>query len=650
MRGISIRFGPEPDKAEAETPAPEPAPTPTPEPAPSPQSEPTPVAQDPPPDPQPPAPADEEEEVFDDIDLQDKIEETEQQNQETIETLGEQRTMDFNWRGRLDPSDSDSTSILDSGSLRINPDIVRQPDIKLDPNLFAKMKKFTDSEPNQPINLSVEDSELPIINRLGCGYNVFGHYASNASVRNPVLNLRKLVEDKRAVAFSIRTYRTVSTVAESVRDYSKKVTHKAGVKGGYLCFNGSITTSFSSEQLKQTMNYYATHDQVYQMYKTYILAMTDYKNYLTPDAYKAINSNDISANQLFHDFGHFVLVNAIIGGKVSTAITNTSTSSKTIDNFELDTKASCNVIYANISGSYSNQTSKTKSSYDSTKKLDITFQGGEPISKDALEDPARMRQWEQSLATQGELIAFDEESTCLIPIWELCDNSSRADYLENEFIKLAQVNDSDMPIPTHYQRKYVTAINIGMNTDDQKARAEAAMGGRVVIEPELNHKAGGQYVYLGIEYGPAGDYAGALTDLLISTHHKGSWHEFAHHEQTDDYVLVRKNEQASGKYTVRWCNLNHEAGGDSLYLYASFAYSPRKAPIYDVMVYDATVETGTGDMDICIPAVLNYAEENGWEVVNFAFSETPANLNHNAGGNRLFLLVKKDYSMILPSE
>lgn len=389
-----------------------------------------------------------------------------------------------------------------------------------------------------------------------------------------------------------------------------------------------------------------------QKYKTYIKGMAPYRNYLTKDAAYALNNSSVSPEKVFQTYGHYVLVQSIVGGKIVYNYVNNSTSSQSFENFKIDVEATFNAIIAKASGSYGMERSETSNAFDSTCTITSRVEGGTKIAAGALLDNSEFLQsWSDSLENEGNLVAFPKDKMSLIPIWELCNDPNRAAELEEAFAIQAKGYENSLPQAAHYKHRYVTAINLGLNSDQQKARSEAAMDGRQVLEPHANHEAGGQFCFLSVQWSEPGEWKNAITDLLVSKKHEGVWYEFAHHGQKDGYALVIKNESAKkGTYQPKWCNLNYEAGGDEIYLYAGFNFATRKAPIYDIMIYDANELAGIPNNDYAQQEakVKQFAQENGWEIVNFAFSEVPANLNHNAGGHRLFLLVKKDYSMMVP--
>ena len=200
-----------------------------------------------------------------------------------------------------------------------------------------------------------------------------------------------------------------------------------------------------------------------------------------------------------------------------------------------------------------------------------------------------------------------------------------------------------MPVQKHQLYKYLVELCLGVQDNPQKAREEATQkNNSILIDTELNKDAGGEYIYLARINGEPGDWSDAITDILISTKFKDHDHEFNHNEKKDWYrILVKTNQLGNRTFTRNWCDLNHCADGDSLWLYYTKSLGEKKSPIYDIMVYDAGSKKKKG-YDVCLADAKQAAADDGWEIVCFAHSNTPADLNHNAGGNALFLFVKKD--------
>lgn len=202
------------------------------------------------------------------------------------------------------------------------------------------------------------------------------------------------------------------------------------------------------------------------------------------------------------------------------------------------------------------------------------------------------------------------------------------------------VYTSDFKKGTTVRREYIKAINLGVNGTDQDARVEAIRNGRKLYQPQVNEGVAADYIYIGAAFGEKGDTKDAITDLVMSREHKGEWNEFNHNGNPGAYTIVRKHDEASGAYTEALCDLNG-AVGDKLFLYVSYEKTSKKAPIYEMMIYDA----GKVGAQTAIQGVTRYAQDNGWEIVHFENSNDIADLNAGLDdANRMYLLYKKDYS------
>lgn len=493
------------------------------------------------------------------------------------------------------------------------------------------------------LNPTVEDASIPMINRLGCGYDVFGNTAANKYVREPVLDLRRLLADGLVQATRVDHSDTIDTISESIKEYTKKITNKAGVKGGYLCFKGSVDMNFSSEEQKRESNYFATFEHILQRYRTYIVGRTNLKDYIIPEVAEDLADRNRSVEDLFKTYGHYVMVNTIVGGKVVYNCTCTSTAISSYDTFQIEARASCDDVFANFETSYGNQTTTETKQFNRNKWTKIYSDGGDySLTEAGLRDKDFVQAWEQTLEKKGALVAFDKDVNCLIPIWELCPDQARAEELKAAFEAKARSYEGELPDQKHQSREYLGLLRLGVQTDAQKARKEAVGDHAILIDTDLNLNAGGENIYLAKVCVP-GRPGLAITDILISTKHEGQKHSFNHNGQEDQYsLLIKANEYWGGTtYHTKWCDLNYGAGGDKIWLYYTYATGKNKTPIYDIMVYDAGSKKAKG-YDSCLIAAKKAAEEGGWEIVCFAHSTTPADLNHNAGGNALFLFIKRE--------
>jgi|GEM_PF-3807968 len=528
--------------------------------------------------------------------------------------------------------------------IRIKPIVQNNPPMQ-NPELDKEaIEKFLNAKKGATITAAVEDSSIPMINKLGCGYDVFGKKATNYYVKEPVLDLRKLLADGKVQATRLDSTSTRETISQSIKEYAKQVTHEASVKGGYLCFKGAVDTNFKTEQQKEESNYFATYECIFQKYRTYILGSTNLQGYVIPRVAEDLANRKRSAEDLFRTYGHYVMVNIIVGGKAVYNCTSSSKALSSFDSFQIAARASYNSVLGNIDAKYKNTTAKEEKQFNSEKRDSFYSEGGKySLRKENMKDPNFVKNWEETLGTGGALIDFDEGANCLIPIWEFCPDKDRAEELKKAFEKQCRDYADSLPVQKHQLYKYLVELCLGVQDNPQKAREEATQkNNSILIDTDLNKDAGGEYIYLARINGEPGDWSDAITDILISTKFKDHDHEFNHNEKKDWYrILVKTNQLGNRTFTRNWCDLNHCADGDSLWLYFAKNLGEKKAPIYDIMVYDAGSKKKKG-YDVCLADAKQAAADGGWEIVCFAHSNTPADLNHNAGGNALFLFVKKD--------
>jgi len=87
-------------------------------------------------------------------------------------------------------------------------------------------------------------------------------------------------------------------------------------------------------------------------------------------------------------------------------------------------------------------------------------------------DPQILSKWESTLEEHGTLVEFGNTTARpLIPIWELCDNSTRANYLKAEFDKLNLAQGNQWPT-----EKYVVDIVFVADKDSWTARSKCPPG------------------------------------------------------------------------------------------------------------------------------------------------------------------------------
>ncbi|TJX12867.1 hypothetical protein E9840_11700 [Tissierella creatinini] len=505
----------------------------------------------------------------------------------------------------------DSTSGTKLPDIKI-PDIKQPELIKphidiskiISPDLTRLIPTWGLAEKGKAYKVTSSEADIPVVMRIGRGYNVFGKYASVESLKQSVLDTAKLIKDQRMERIRIDQGGNSQITSESIRSYSNQISTKLGASGSYFGFGGSVSSNFDSSRTEKLNNYFSTYSYIVQKYGVYVTGSTNLKNYLNPEAKSMINNNSISADTVFDNYGHYVLVDSITGGRVDYSITANSKSSTSYENFKIATKADFNVAIFKAGGSAEYQSVKNKSSYDSNKQVTLnSYGGGFTLNTGQfLNDPQILSKWEATLEESGTLVEFGNTTAkALVPIWELCDDSNRANYLKAEFEKLNLAHGNQWPM-----EKYVTDI-VFVSGKNQMATRSLCPPGYMLVDADLNAGAGGNFIYLCYKLGENIDEA--ITDLFLEYTGSGAGADSGYVNHNANYAV----------YTRIASDLNQGSGGGFIYLW----YSKEKTlpPIKDV---------GVAFND---PSSANPE----WDTVLWNNSQSPADVNKSVGGKYIYI-------------
>ncbi len=464
----------------------------------------------------------------------------------------------------------------------------------------------------QPNAVHPDEASLPIVMRLGRGYNVFGKLASVDSLKNAVLDINRLVADQRVERIRFDTSDNQQIVAESIKKYSEKMSTKIGASGKYFFFGGSAASNFSNERTHELNTYFSTYTYLVKKYGVYINAATNLKDYLLPEVKQFINDPNRSANDVFGNYGQYILIDSVTGGRVDYSISAKANKSTSFKNFSMATKAGFNAIVMRVGGEAGYGKIKNREQFDSSKDEQLTSQGGAMGLSlgQFVNDPQTLANWEATLEDNGTLIAFGETGArALIPIWEMCDDPQRADYLKAEFEKINASQEKQWPT-----QKYITDIAFVMHKSANIARSKCPAG-YYLIDRDLNKGAGGRYIYLC--YKLSEDRSQAITDLFLT------YSEHVFYDVFSDKTLSMSHNSNVADYTRIQVDLNSGAGGDFIYLWTTKA--PTREPLTALEVI--------------------YSEPNAsheeWQFVKWQNGSDPADVNRSVGGDFITLLFQR---------
>ncbi len=454
------------------------------------------------------------------------------------------------------------------------------------------------------MKVTMDEADIPVVMRVGRGYDVFGKYASVDSLKQPVLDTTKLIQDQKMERIRFDQGENRQIISESIRSYSNSISTKISASGSYFGFGGSVKANFDSKRTQELNNYFSTFSYVVKKYGVYVNGTTDLKNYLTNDARQMINDSSVAASTVFANFGHYVLVDTITGGRVDYSITASSKASTSYENFKTAAKADFNAVIFSAGGSGSYQNVKNKSEYDSDKEQTLHSYGGEFTLNinQFLTDPQILSKWEATLEDKGTLVDFGSTTArALVPIWELCDNPTRAASLKAEFEKQNLAQGNQWPL-----QKYVTDIVFVSDKNEWNARSKCPPGYQL-INADLNAGAGGNFIYLCYKLDE--NINEAYTDLFMEYRGSAAPPEAKLLNHNANYVYYVRNGQ----------DLNEGSGGAFIYLWTS---------------REQTLPPITG-ISVAFDNPNNVNPE--WTSVYWQNTQSPADVNKSVKGKYIFI-------------
>ncbi len=579
-----------------------------------------------------------------------------QNNNQVDSSIKKNPALDGAISNRLTPNNN--FGILDGSNLQLanqglaDPQLAQQiAGLKQDFEKPADEQAWKLTPQNQVMQVQSTESDIPIVMRLGRGYDVFGEYASVEALKYPVLDIKRLVNDGAVERIRLDKGINYQTAAKSIKKYSEKMTVDTKISGDYLCFGGSVSTNFDTERTKKLDTYFSTYSYLVQKYAVYInQPKVNLKEYVLPSVSEYINNKNNSPSDVFANYGHYVLVDSITGGRVDHSISAKAKESTSFENFKLATKASFNAVVFGADAEVSYQNVKNKSKFDSTKDERLTSQGGAMTLNlgQFKNDKKALQNWEATLEDNGTLVAFGKTGARgLVPIWELCDTAERSQKLKDAFKTL---NDQKVLADKWPSELYIKDIKFVTGKTAAEARAKCSasntgstigsmgsvgsmigggftgemnnssnLNGYYLIDMDLNKKAGGRYIYLC--YKLTEDPDQAITDLFAELS------DDIFDEGLPDTRQLSHNGNVA-TFTRDTTNLN----------FLSFKGMTPSKPIFLWTTRDKTREPLKALEVIYSRPNLDHEE---WDFVRWQNGSNPANMNETAGGKFITILFKR---------
>lgn len=438
---------------------------------------------------------------------------------------------------------------------------------------------------------------------LGCGYDIFGHYAKTSSLKQRVLELgaysgsinydgKDYTAPEQIELLPILEAEVNSSFGETLTKFMEdyKAHTKVSVSGALWQASLKADFNYNHNELKQY--FYHRLSQVYDQYRLRLTNVEEsqLKAMVNPQFKTDLETMDPA--KLFDKYGTHYLAEVVMGARCD----YNARTEKTEETLKIKTKIEAcgkkkfGSIGAKCDASV--DTDHEMETYENHTTVQIRAQGGHLQKIDAIRTANDYSSWLDSInAGNYSMCSFTQDS--LRPIWELCADKGRREVLAAAFDVYAA--GKQLPLPTDETGELCL---LHLTTAKGSTAAVSVPQGFTKINVDLNSGAGGKYIYLCYQKGRAGSTDPLpITDLVLR-HDKGA--------QGDGWEKIPQD-------------LNEGAGGDYIYLW--YKRDPSKSPIHAV-----NVKSGK-----------NTPSTPGYTYVTWNDSSESADVNRGARGDYIWI-------------
>lgn len=282
---------------------------------------------------------------------------------------------------------------------------------------------------------------------VGYGYNVFGKFADNESLKNYCLFNWG---DPYTKAFGSHQYsipgkvmlknvgKKVKTEVSGAnkRSYAKSFAASVGMGFDAVVFSASVNTTFSKSSSGSTAEYFHTIRDANRIWQIAIDERFDHKVMLKPKVKQDINN--MAPSKLFDIYGTHYVASAFLGGRADYSTVTKITTSMNTQSIGTAVEASYNRISANASTDLSKEEKHVQENTKST----LTVTGGNAEFANNIHNYEAYANWAAGIRDMPVLCDFDEKS--LIPIWELASSQKRKNQLKSYFMNV-MIKNYELP-------------------------------------------------------------------------------------------------------------------------------------------------------------------------------------------------------------
>ncbi|MEO7260292.1 MAG: MAC/perforin domain-containing protein [Jatrophihabitantaceae bacterium] len=448
------------------------------------------------------------------------------------------------------------------------------------------------------------DNVLPGVEAIGAGYNPFLRYASADSITVQIFDWYKSASKEVTVAGQTygvpevvdvqaqSNYTYNDATGNSINSYQTSLATSVNISGSYNYFSGSLSAEYSTQSLTQSKNAFSRIQQSITLWSLRLPTGADLRSLLREDFRTYLDGlpcTNAAAQDLFDRYGSHFLTGIVMGGR---AVLSSATNKLQVDrSYSLTetAKASYQSLTGQLSAEESVKYEESISSFEFNSESTQSVIGGtDPAS--AFAGKEGFDAWKASVAEAPDFVDF-VSTIPMAEMWRLCATEEQAAFLENYFTTVwAPARSAGYQIYPDYLDQLVV-ISGNSSTIEPPI-------GYTKISYDLNHNAGGKYMYL--------------------CYHLASYQSTGTNKQCIAAVKVLdgKNASAPAGWVKLPQDLNDGSGGDYIYL----CYQP--VDYADEMALKGITVIGGGNADVAPP---------------YGFQKVPGDLNAGAGGDYIYV-------------
>jgi len=296
----------------------------------------------------------------------------------------------------------------------------------------------------------------PGMDILGHGYDVFGEYASQSSLKPYDLfvwrNFREEGEPPRC--YRAPEYFKVTRLGRtdkrefsyrSKRDYSETLAAYAKLGAKAFFFKASVESRFASSKDSSESFFYTTIMDVKQMFRLHIdTRKNGHLDALDPVFRRDLEDPKTAPDELFATYGTHYVASAIVGARADF----TATTRSLREHSEEEVRIKVAGQYGAFSGAAGVDIGRAQGTDETNTTTELRVVGGGAHRVGEITNAAQYKAWTDEIETAAPvLVDFDDES--LRPIWELTSDERRVKELRKAFEKLCEKH----PLPPKREKR-----------------------------------------------------------------------------------------------------------------------------------------------------------------------------------------------------